>query len=69
MNFFTTTLPGLFCLAVGTLSILALKRLLPDRKSADDTFESTSDYTVELVLTLSLLGDFQKSLLNISELM
>lgn len=50
LNFFTTTLPGLFCLAVGTLSILALKRLLPDRKSADDTFESTSDYTVELVV-------------------
>lgn len=50
LNIFTTTLPGLFCLVVGVFSILALKRLLPDRKSADDTFESTSEYTVELVV-------------------
>ena len=50
MNFFITTLPGLFCLAVGVLSVLALRRLLPDRKSADENFESTSDYTVELLV-------------------
>lgn len=50
LNIFTTTLPGLFCLAVGILSVLALRRLLPDRKSAEDTFEATNEYTVELVV-------------------
>ena len=50
MNIFITTLPGLFCLVVGVISILVLRRLLPDRKSADDNFEATSDYTVELLV-------------------
>ena len=48
MNILTTTIPGLFCLAVGVLSIIALRRLLPDRKTPESAFESTSDYTVEL---------------------
>ncbi len=51
LNIFTTTLPGLFCLAIGILSVIALRRLLPDRKSADDNFESTADYTVELLVS------------------
>lgn len=50
LNIFITTLPGLFCLVVGVISILVLRRLLPDRKSADDNFEATSDYTVELLV-------------------
>ena len=50
MNIFTTTLPGLFCLAVGILSILALQRLLPERKSADESFAETTDYTAELLV-------------------
>ncbi len=48
MNILTTTVPGLFCLAVGILSIIAMRRLLPDRKTPESTFESTGDYTVEL---------------------
>ena len=48
MNILTTTIPGLFCLAVGMLSIIAMRRLLPDRKAPESAFESTSDYTVEL---------------------
>ena len=48
MNILTTTLPGLFCLAVGVLSIIAMRRLLPDRKAPESAFESTGDYTVEL---------------------
>ena len=48
MNILTTTIPGLFCLAVGVLSIIAMRRLLPDRKAPESAFESTSDYTVEL---------------------
>ncbi len=48
MNILTTTVPGLFCLGVGVLSIIAMRRLLPDRKTPDSAFESTGEYTVEL---------------------
>ena len=48
MNVLTTTIPGLFCLAVGVLSIIAMRRLLPDRKAPESAFESTGDYTVAL---------------------
>ena len=48
MNILATTIPGLFCLAVGVLSIIAMRRLLPDRKTPESAFEATSDYTVEL---------------------
>jgi len=48
MNILATTIPGLFCLGVGVLSIIAMRRLLPDRKAPESAFESTGDYTVEL---------------------
>ncbi len=48
MNILATTIPGLFCLAIGVLSIIAMRRLLPDRKAPESAFESTGDYTVEL---------------------
>jgi len=48
MNILATTVPGLFCLAVGVLSVIAMRRLLPDRKAPESAFESTGDYTVEL---------------------
>ena len=48
MNVLATTIPGLFCLAVGVLSVIAMRRLLPDRKAPESAFEATSDYTVEL---------------------
>ena len=50
MNILTTTIPGLFCLAVGVLSVIAMRRLLPDRKAPENAFESTGDYTVELLV-------------------
>lgn len=50
LGVFTTTLPGLFCLAVGILSMIALRKLLPERKSPESSFESISDYTVELMV-------------------
>lgn len=50
LNVFTPLLPGLFCLFVGILSILAFRKLLPERKSAEDSFKSISDYTVELLV-------------------
>ena len=48
MNILATTVPGLFCLFVGVLSIIAMRRLLPDRKAPESAFETTSEYTVEL---------------------
>ena len=48
MNILTTTIPGLFCLAVGVLSIIAMRKLLPDRKAPESAFESTGEYTLEL---------------------
>ncbi|MBR4276254.1 MAG: SLC13 family permease [Prevotella sp.] len=48
MNILTTTIPGLFCLTVGVLSVIAMRRLLPDRKAPESAFESTGDYTVGL---------------------
>ena len=50
MNILATTIPGLFCLAVGVLSIIALRRLLPNRKAPEEAFESTGDYTVEMLV-------------------
>ncbi|MBR1538323.1 MAG: anion permease [Bacteroidales bacterium] len=48
--FFATTVPGLACLAVGILSMLAMRRLLPVRKSPDEDFSQTGEYTVELLV-------------------
>lgn len=50
MNVLATTIPGLFCLGVGVLSIIALRRLLPDRQAPEEAFEDTGDYTVELLV-------------------
>lgn len=50
MNILTPLIPGLFCLCVGILAMILLSRLLPDRKSAEESFESTGDYTVELLV-------------------
>lgn len=50
MNIFATTIPGLFCLAVGVLSIIAMRRLLPNRKSPEEEFEDTGEYTVEMLV-------------------
>ncbi len=51
MNVLATTIPGLFCLAIGVLSIIAMRKLLPDRKAPESAFESTSDYTMELMVS------------------
>ncbi|MBR0195699.1 MAG: SLC13 family permease [Paludibacteraceae bacterium] len=50
MNILATAIPGLFCLAVGVLSIIALRKLLPERQSPEAAFESTGDYTVEMLV-------------------
>ena len=48
MNVLATTIPGLFCLFIGVLSVIAMRRLLPDREAPEAAFEATSEYTVEL---------------------
>ena len=48
MNILATAVPGMFCLFVGILSVIAMRRLLPDRKAPESAFESTSEYTVEM---------------------
>lgn len=50
LGLFSITLPGVFCLIVGMFSITLLYKLLPERKSASENFESTGDYTVELLV-------------------
>ena len=50
MNVLATTLPGLFCLFVGVLSIIAMRKLLPDRKAPESDSEDTAEYTVEMLV-------------------
>ena len=50
LNIFTPTGVGLFCLAVGIVSVIALQKLLPDRKTPEKSFANISDYTVELMV-------------------
>ena len=50
MNVLATTIPGLFCLFIGVLSIIAMRRLLPDRKAPESGSEDTAEYTVEMLV-------------------
>ena len=50
MNVLATTIPGLFCLFIGVLSIIALRCLLPDRKAPESDSEDTVEYTAELIV-------------------
>ena len=52
LSIFTPTLCGLFCLAVGVLSMLAMQKLLPTRKSEMDRAEA-GDFTAELTVPSS----------------
>lgn len=50
LGFFSTTIPGLFCLAIGILSTLAMRNLLPNRARNTHSFEESSNYTVEMLV-------------------
>lgn len=50
LNIFTTTIPGLVCLSVGIITILALQRLLPIRRTSDEAFSDIEEYTLELLV-------------------
>lgn len=50
LSVFTPTLVGIFCLIVGVLSVIALSRFIPERKSPEDALQGTANYTVELMV-------------------
>lgn len=50
MNLFEPLLPGLVLTVVGVLMVMMLQHYIPSRRSAEQSFETTSDYTVELLV-------------------
>ena len=50
MNLFEPLVPGLILTATGVLLVILLQRFIPERESAEQSFETTSDYTVELLV-------------------
>lgn len=50
LSFFAPFIPGFISLIVCVISIILLRRLLPERKSPEESFESSADYTVELIV-------------------
>ncbi|MBQ8657307.1 MAG: SLC13 family permease [Prevotella sp.] len=50
MNLFAPLVPGLFCTVVGIGMVMLLRKMIPARPSPETSFESTSDYTVELLV-------------------
>ena len=50
MNIFEPLLPGLVLTVVGVLLVIIFQRFIPSRESAEQSFETTSDYTVELLV-------------------
>lgn len=50
LGIFTTTIVGLFCMAVGIISIIAMRKLIPERKAPSNTFENIDEYTVEMMV-------------------
>lgn len=51
MGFFITLIPGLFCLTVGILSMLAMRGLLPDRKPSKDDSIVGSDHLLQVFVS------------------
>jgi di/tricarboxylate transporter len=50
MNIFEPMIPGIILTVLGMILVLIFQRLIPDRVSSEVSFESTSDYTVELLV-------------------
>lgn len=50
LNFFAPLIPGLACTIVGIILVILFRNQIPHRESPETTFESTSDYTVELLV-------------------
>ena len=50
MSFFAPFIPGLACTITGTITIIFLQKYLPTRKAPEESFESSDNYTVELLV-------------------
>ena len=50
MHLFEPFIPGLILTIVGILLVMALQHYIPSRRTAEQSFETTSDYTVELLV-------------------
>ena len=50
LSIFTPTLAGLFCLTVGILATIAMKKLIPERTSPEEALENSQNYMVELLV-------------------
>ncbi|MBR1519302.1 MAG: SLC13 family permease [Prevotella sp.] len=50
LGVFEPLLPGVVLTAIATFLVVALRRLIPNRESPEISFETTSDYTVELLV-------------------
>lgn len=50
IGFFDITPLGIICLAVGFATIILLQKLLPNRRSADESFNDVKAFSVELIV-------------------
>ena len=50
LNVFEPLVPGVILTVVGVLLVMLLQHFIPPRESAEQSFETTSDYTVELLV-------------------
>ena len=50
LNVFEPLIPGVILTIVGVLMVMLLQNHIPPRESAEQSFETTSDYTVELLV-------------------
>lgn len=50
LNVFEPLVPGLILTVVGVVTVILLQRFIPSRESSEQSFETTSDYTVELLV-------------------
>jgi di/tricarboxylate transporter len=50
MNVFAPLLPGLAVTVAGLILVLLFQKYIPERESPEQSFETTSDYTVELLV-------------------
>lgn len=50
LGLFFPLLPGLCCAIVGITAMFLLRKMLPTRKSPEESFESSNEYTLELLV-------------------
>ena len=53
LSIFATTIPGLFCLAVGVTAIILMQKLLPSHKSPDEQLGTSASNVYELKVNAS----------------